>query len=116
MAWGQLHVNAEMNYMRMDNFECNTTLEFKLYKQNENIFSFLSQAGRGTQYVECYKLNQKENSWEAQPYLVPELPAYFDGLSEDESKLVEKYGTQFVYISESSDTISWLFSEWQRFM
>ncbi|MBN4072429.1 hypothetical protein JYT74_00175 [Crocinitomix catalasitica] len=113
-TWDLFGLSNSNKYLGLENTECQVTIEFKTFIFGGKTCAYLNQVNRGGQRFDYLELDPKKNRWSTAGVLPgPSLVDYFDDLNEDEKKLVDENGVQFVYLSETSDTLHYFFSIWE---
>jgi hypothetical protein len=111
-SWDLYSLNNSNNYLGLENTECLVTLEFKTFVSKRKQYAFLNQINRSRQRFDYLELDTSSNQWFRTGFLPgPAFVDYFEDLSAEDSIIVNENGVQFVYLSETSDTLWYYFSD-----
>lgn len=113
--WEKFEVSD--NYLTAYHDDCDVLLEFMTFELDGEKKAFLSQTNNNSQQFDYLHWNSKTNGWtKTNHYPQPEMNDYFANLSPSEHKLVNEYGSDYIYINPKTETVTYVFSEWEMLM
>lgn len=114
-GWLDFEISNDSMFITLTNNEFYETIEFRTMKRNNQEVGFLSLQTKITS--SCVYLEKNEDGvWQKGIDLPqPHLTDFFEDITDEEAELINENGTYGIYLDNDSDTISFLFFDFQLY-
>lgn len=114
-GWHEFEISKDEMFVSLFNNEFYETIEFRIMKRNNQEVGFLSLQTKITSSCIYLEKNEDGNWIKGEELPQPHLADFFEDISDEEAELINENGAYGIYLDNDSDTISYLFYDFQLY-